>query len=74
MVRRSQIKRFSQAVAQKFRPHKIVLFGSYAYGKPTKDSDVDLLVIMDRTRYRGERMSVRIRDAIPAGFPLDLLV
>ena len=59
---------------QRFRPHKIVLFGSYAYGKPTTDSDVDLLVIMDRTRYRGERMSVRIRHAVPRDFPMDLLV
>ena len=51
-----------------------MLFGSYAYGKPTEGSDVDLLVIMDRTRNRGERVSVRIRHAIPRDFPLDLLV
>jgi len=44
MVDRAQIRKFSQAVAQQFRPNKIVLFGSYAYGKPTDDSDVDLLV------------------------------
>jgi len=61
-------------VAQRFRPNKIVLFGSYAYGRPTKDSDVDLLVIMSRTRARGERMSVRIRHAVPRNFALDLLV
>jgi predicted nucleotidyltransferase len=74
MVRRSQIKRFSQAIARRFRPRKIILFGSYAYGKPTEDSDVDLLVVMDRTRYRGERMSIRIRHAVQRTFPLDLLV
>jgi predicted nucleotidyltransferase len=74
MVKRSQICAFSDAVAREFRPRKIVLFGSYAYGKPTEDSDVDLLVIMRRTRDRGERMSVRIRHAIPRDFPLDLLV
>lgn len=74
MVRRAEIKQFSQAVAQKFRPQKIILFGSYAYGQPTEDSDVDLLVIMPRTRVRGERMSVRIRMAVPASFPMDLLV
>ena len=74
MVKRSQICAFSEAVAREFRPRKIVLFGSYAYGKPTEDSDVDLLVIMRRTRDRGERMSVRIRHAIPRDFPLDLLV
>jgi predicted nucleotidyltransferase len=61
-------------VAKEFRPHKIILFGSYAVGKPTVDSDVDLLVIMPRTRDRGERMSVRIRQAVPRDFPLDLLV
>ena len=51
-----------------------MLFGSYAYGNPTEHSDVDLLVIMARTRDRGERMSVRIRHAIPQNFPLDLVV
>lgn len=74
MVKRSQIRAFSEAVARQFHPLKIVLFGSYAYGKPTEDSDVDLLVIMPRMRDRGERMSVRIRHAVPRNFPLDLLV
>jgi predicted nucleotidyltransferase len=74
MVTRSQIWAFSRAVAREFHPQKIVLFGSYGYGKPTENSDVDLLVIMPRTRERGERMSVRIRQAIPRNFPLDLLV
>ena len=74
MVKRSQIRAFSDAVVREFQPRKIVLFGSYAYGKPTQDSDVDLLVIMDRARVNGERMSVRIRHAIPRSFPLDLLV
>jgi predicted nucleotidyltransferase len=74
MVERANIKKFCDAIAEQFRPRKIILFGSYAYGRPTEDSDVDLLVVMNRTRYRGERMSLRIRHAIPAGFPLDLLV
>ena len=74
MIRSRQIKEFADKVVRQCRPHKIVLFGSYAYGKPTTDSDVDLLVIMDRTRDRGERMSVRIRHAAPRDFPMDLLV
>jgi len=61
-------------VAKRFRPRKIILFGSYAYGDPTAASDVDLLVVMARTRYRGERMSLRIRQAMPASFPMDLIV
>ena len=74
MIDGASIQEFSQAVAREFRPEKIILFGSYAYGTPTEDSDVDLLVIMPRTRERGERMSLRIRHAVPRTFPLDLLV
>lgn len=33
-------------IAEKFRPQKIILFGSYARGKPRPESDVDLLVVM----------------------------
>lgn len=74
MVERAKIRSFCNAVAKQFRPRKIILFGSYAYGKPTEDSDVDLLVVMNRTRHRGERMAVQIRLVIPADFPMDLLV
>ena len=74
MVDRAAIKSFCRAVAKQFRPQAIILFGSYAYGHPTPDSDVDLLVIMPKTRERGERMSVRIRHAVPRNFPMDLLV
>ncbi len=42
----SAIRKLVQEIAEKFRPEKIILFGSYAYGKPHRDSDVDLLVIM----------------------------
>jgi predicted nucleotidyltransferase len=74
MVERAKIRSFCNAVAKQFRPRRIILFGSYASGKPTADSDVDLLVIMPRAHERGERMSVRIRHAVPRDFPLDLLV
>ena len=30
-----------------YRPERIVLFGSFAYGQPTKDSDIDLLIIKE---------------------------
>jgi len=74
VVDRAGIRKSTRAVGRKFRPEKLILFGSYAYGTPTEDSDVDLLVIMPRTRERGERMSLRIRHAVPRTFPLDLLV
>jgi len=73
VVNRREIRRFCEAVAREFRPQRIVLFGSYAYGTPTEDSDVDLLVVMPFDRKQG-RKSLEIRQRIPAGFPLDLLV
>jgi len=74
MAELGKIQSFCEAVAKQFRPRKIILFGSHAEGRATADSDVDLLVIQSRTRLKGERMSVRIRQAVPRDFPLDLLV
>jgi predicted nucleotidyltransferase len=55
-------------------PHKIMLFGSYSYGTPTVDSDVDLLVIMDTTASPVDRYLRVSRLLRPRPFPLDLLV
>jgi predicted nucleotidyltransferase len=40
------IRRYARAIAERFQPDKIILFGSYAYGTPNADSDVDLLMVM----------------------------
>ena len=67
------IRRFARAIVEQFHPDRIILFGSYAWGVPTPDSDVDLLVIMP-TRNQVEQ-AVRIDEAIEdRGFPLDLIV
>ena len=66
------IRRFARAVAERFRPDKIILFGSRAYGTPHADSDVDLLVIMPaRDRHS---QAVRILWRLAAPFPVDLIV
>src|SRR5271163_1841566 len=66
------IRRFARRIAERFRPDKIILFGSYAYGKPHEESDVDLLVIM-RTRNAIDQ-SIRICLAFEELFSLDLIV
>ena len=38
---------YLQVLVEQFHPEQVILFGSYAYGEPTPDSDVDLLVIKD---------------------------
>src|SRR5437588_11045178 len=66
------IRRYARQVAERFRPDKIILFGSYAYGTPHPDSDVDLLVIMPARNQIDQ--AARIRWQLPAPFPMDLLV
>jgi predicted nucleotidyltransferase len=66
------IRRYARQVAQHFQPDKIILFGSYAYGKPHADSDVDILVIMPARNEIDQ--AVRIDRAVDPEFPLDLIV
>lgn len=66
------IRRFARQVAERFQPEKIILFGSYAYGTPQADSDVDLLVVMPARNQHDQ--AVRIRWEVPAPFPMDLIV
>ena len=73
MVSRRAIKQFATQVARRFQPERIILFGSYAYGKPTPDSDVDLLVVMP-CKGRPLDKACEIRLAVRSGFPMDLLV
>ena len=73
MVGMRQINDLSRRIACQFRPRRILLFGSYATGRPTTDSDVDLLVIMPHKGKAVEK-SVEIRMKVRPGFPLDILV
>jgi predicted nucleotidyltransferase len=56
------------------RPEKIILFGSYAYGTPSGDSDVDLLVILDTKASLADRYLAVSRLLRPRPFPLGILV
>lgn len=60
-------------IVNNFSPDEIILFGSYAYGKPTPWSDVDLLIIMDTPKGELET-SLDIVDSLPPTlFSLDIL-
>src|SRR5438128_1712247 len=68
----SAIRRFARQIAERFHPEKIILFGSYAYGTPHNESDVDLLVIMP-TRNAIDQ-AIRIELAFERPFSVDLHV
>ncbi|MEX2214952.1 MAG: nucleotidyltransferase domain-containing protein [Phycisphaeraceae bacterium] len=73
MAEAADIERCVDDVVRQFRPQRVILFGSYAYGIPTTDSDVDLLIVMP---YRGSNLdaAIRIRLGLTVSFALDLIV
>jgi len=73
---RKIISRMVEKIKREYRPEKIILFGSYAWGKPSKHSDIDLFIVKDTAARRIDR-SVEVRkilDEENAIFPLDVLV
>lgn len=60
-------------IANNFSPDEIILFGSYAYGKPTPWSDVDLLVVMETPKGELETSLEIVESLPPTLFSLDIL-
>ncbi len=67
------IQQVVRQIVDRFHPQKVVLFGSYARGEATRDSDVDLLVVME-TEENPLHTAARISASIDHPFPLDILV
>jgi len=67
------IQRYARKIAERFHPDRIILFGSHAYGNPTSDSDVDLLVVAE-FEGRPVEQAYEICSSVKSPFPLDLLV
>jgi uncharacterized protein len=70
---KDEIEEFVNKIAEQFKLERIILFGSHASNRPTTDSDVDLLVIMD-FEGRPHQKAFEIRKHIKRPFSLDLLV
>ena len=72
MISSKEIQSFSQKIVEEFQPEQVILFGSYAYGQATQDSDVDLLVILP---FEGLPVykAIEIRKKLKPTFSLDLI-
>ena len=69
------LDQITQKLVVNLNLEQIILFGSYAYGEPTEDSDIDLLVIVaqsDEPRYRRSRQAYKALRGI--GISKDILV
>jgi uncharacterized protein len=67
-----QIQALAGHIVREVSPRRIILFGSHARGQAGPDSDVDLLVVTDRSQ--GNDASLNLRRKIEYSFPLDLIV
>jgi predicted nucleotidyltransferase len=73
MIDEKSIQDFGDRIAAEFRPQRIILFGSYAYGNPEIDSDLDILVILGH-RGSGPKKAAEILHRLNPRFPVDLVV
>lgn len=73
MIEMQKILNLSAEIANQFKPEKIILFGSYAYGNPTADSDVDMLVVLS-SEGNNFRKTWEILNQTQPKFAVDLLV
>lgn len=68
------IKEIVSRLVSKVNPQKIIMFGSHAYGRPTKESDLDLLIIKNTKLSLSKRYGM-VSDALyPRFFPIDFIV
>jgi uncharacterized protein len=76
MITEAQIQAIVRRIVEGYQPDRIILFGSYAYGTPTEDSDLDLLVIKanDERRKIDRIVAVRRAAADPSNPAMDVLV
>jgi predicted nucleotidyltransferase len=68
-----ELKRIISLLKIKYKPEKIILFGSFAGGRATKDSDIDLMIIKETRQGPWERQKM-VEKLVTRNVPVDLLV
>jgi len=68
------LQEVTQRIVDALAPKRVILFGSYAYGKPTPDSDVDLLIVMETEERPSKRRRAVSRLFRERPFPMDIVV
>jgi predicted nucleotidyltransferase len=74
MITKKQLNNVIKIIVSHYKPQKIILFGSFADGSQTKESDVDLLIIKDDNLPKIKRNRIvrsLLKDLI---IPVDIIV
>jgi predicted nucleotidyltransferase len=59
MISQQTIDQVKEALIKEYNPVEIYLFGSYAWGKPTEDSDLDILVVVESDEDNWHKVLIR---------------
>lgn len=73
-VTKKLLMKITNRIVENFHPEKVVLFGSHAYGKPTVESDVDLLIIMKSDERPAKRSAKVMSVCRPRHLGMDVIV
>lgn len=71
---KKEIDKIVKQLQNKYKPEKIILFGSFARGKPKKDSDLDLFIVKKTRKNTLERILEVDKILFNRNLPLDILV
>ncbi len=75
MANQEILDEITKRLALEFQPEQIILFGSHAWGTPTKDSDLDLLVIVKDSPLKPTRRAIKAHRCLKGlGVAKDILV
>lgn len=74
-ITEEKIQEITQKIVKEFKPEKIILFGSYAWGNPSEDSDVDFFIVKESDKRRIDRARELRKMLFGNNFPpMDLLI
>lgn len=74
MISKKTIKNITKEIVDACNPQMVILFGSYGYGNPNKESDLDIFVVTDLPGSSTERIRFVRRAISESGFSLDVVV
>jgi predicted nucleotidyltransferase len=74
MINLKKIEEAKERLVTEFNPEKIYIFGSYAWGNPTEDSDLDIMIVVKKLNNKLLEMRRGIKSLRGIGFPKDIIV
>ncbi len=76
MVTKQVLEDIKKRLVKAYDPIAIYLFGSYAWGTPTQESDLDLLIVVDKSDEKSFRRPIKGYDALQGleYIPKDLII